>query len=483
MHNIITGEIDRGLLEQLGREGESHMVEFKKSLSQLKAAMESLCGFLNTDGGMVILGMGQEGKLLGQMVTDNTQQEIAKELAKIEPFPATVSVQYVALNDSDDKRQIIVVSSPKGTELPYTYDGRAFYRSQSSTRKMSQTRYSQLLLERGAQMNNTWDMQLVDHATVADLDEKEIRRTVQIGVNVNRIAANALDEPIEDILQRLNLMRDNKLTNAAMVLFAKSVMPDFSQCLLKMAVFNGVTDLGDFIDNQMIHGNAFQLMNAANEFIMRHLSVASFFDEHSLERTDKPALPVLAIREALSNAICHRNYAVYNGAITLAIFDDRLEIWNNGILPSDLTLSDLRKTHRSYPRNKSIAWIFYLRHYVETWGTGTTKMINLCREHGLSEPVFTEYSNGFSVVFKFGTAAINHTEPVTAKRLLNARQQEILKIIQHHGSITLLNLKAYLDDSRSTRMIRKDLNILREASLVRLEGHGKNAIWVFIKDE
>ena len=135
--------------------GESECLELKKSLTQLKAALETICAFLNTTGGTVFIGISQNGKLVGQKITDKTQQEIANELAKIEPFPAAISVKYVDTNDQDDN-QIVIISTQRGETAPYTYDGRAYYRNQTSTMRMPQSRYSQLLLERGSQ-ESSWE--------------------------------------------------------------------------------------------------------------------------------------------------------------------------------------------------------------------------------------------------------------------------------------------------------------------------------------
>lgn len=455
--------------------GESQTLEFKKSLSLLKAALETICAFLNTSGGIVLIGVNQSGKIIGQEITDNTQQEIAKEIAKIEPFPSTIKVQYLPLENQKPK-QIVIILATRGETVPYIYDDRAYYRNQSSTMRMPQSQYSKLLLERGMQTKNSWENQLTDNV-IDDLDHEEIQRTIKIAINANRIDSEALDEPIEDLLMRLDLISDHRLTNAAMVLFAKSVKPNFSQCLIKMARFRGRDELGGFIDNQMIHGNAFHIMKSANDFIMRHLPVASFFDEEKLERIDKPLLPVLAIREALSNAISHRDYSILNASINLAIFDDRMEIWNNGTLPSSLTLEDLKKKHKSYPRNKNIARVFYLRRYVETWGTGTTKMVKLCREHGLSDPIFDEYSGGFSVVFTFkDTIGATQLDNVSLY-LLSDRQKEIYRIIQERKAIGLVDILSALEHPPSDRMVRKDLDTLRQQGLIRLEGHGKNAKW------
>lgn len=151
-----------------------------------------------------------------------------------------------------------------------------------------------------------------------------------------------------------------------------------------------------YIDNQQITGNAFDILSAADSFLRRHLPIASFFQSNQFKRIDKPALPVLAVREALINAICHREYIDQSTDISLALFDDRLEIWNSGSLPSALKLIDLKKQHSSFPRNKLISKIFYARGLIESWGTGTNKMIELCKKEKVPLPIFREQSKGFS---------------------------------------------------------------------------------------
>jgi ATP-dependent DNA helicase RecG len=157
----------------------------------------------------------------------------------------------------------------------------------------------------------------------------------------------------------------------------------------------------NFIDNQRVSGNAFKIVSAAMAFAKRHLPIASFFEPGKIQRTDQPAVPPLALREALVNSITHCDYANHSSSIALAIFDDKLELWNNGMLPPQLSIADLRKKHASYPRNERIATIFYEQGWVEGWGTGTTRMIRYCQENGTPEPEFQEYSGGFSVTFPF----------------------------------------------------------------------------------
>lgn len=453
--------------------GESDTLEFKKSTAKLHAIFETVCGFLNGRGGTALIGVTDNQKIVGQQIADSTKLEIANKISLIEPS-AQPDIEFVPLPNG---LQVIVISVRPGKYVPYTFDGRSFCRTQSQTHRMTRYRYDQLIYD-GKRPDTSWEMQLND-STIEDLDQDAIKKTLTIAVNANRLSAEVLNESIEEKLKKLELVREGRLTNAAMVLFAKSVAPNFSQCLIKLARFRGKDKLGEFIDNEMVSGNAFRIMNAANDFIIKHLPVASFFDENKFERVDKPPLPVLAVREALSNALCHRDYSVHNAAITLAIFDDRLEVWNNGELLEPLTIDDLRKVHQSYPRNKRMARVFYLRKYVETWGTGTTKMIELCRESHVPEPVFSEYSAGFAVTFKFKESiGLYNIAKAQELQMLTARQSAIISLLQDNGPMSSRSILESLENPLSERMMRRELAQLKKLNLISLEGHGRSALWV-----
>src|SRR5262249_39301042 len=131
---------------------------------------------------------------------------------------------------------------------------------------------------------------------------------------------------------------DREINHAALILFAKKTLLAYPQCHLKLARFRGQDMSGDFIDNKEFFGNAFRMLEEAANFISRHLPIPSSFEPNRFERIDKPTLPPLTVREALVNAICHRDDSDRSAAITLAIFDDRMEIWNNGKLPPTLNM-------------------------------------------------------------------------------------------------------------------------------------------------
>jgi ATP-dependent DNA helicase RecG len=157
----------------------------------------------------------------------------------------------------------------------------------------------------------------------ADLDLDEIDRTVRDAVQCGRLESQP-SNPL-DSLDRLQLRVDGKLLQTAVVLFGRKFMPFHPQCTVRLARFKG-TDKSEFLDQRQLHGHAFQILDEAMHFILRNIPISGHFEPGKLERQDVPLHPPLALREALVNAICHRDYTIAGGAIFVAIFDDRLEV-------------------------------------------------------------------------------------------------------------------------------------------------------------
>lgn len=252
-----------------------------------------------------------------------------------------------------------------------------------------------------------------------------------------------------------------------------------------MARFKGEDKLSGFMDSKIVYGNAFTLLDEASLFLQRHLSVASFFHENSFVRIDKPDLPVLAVREALVNAICHRDYSRRSTTISLAIYNDRLEIWNYGTLPHGLTIDDLKKKHDSDQRNKLISDIIYRRGLVEKWGTGTLKMLDLCREHGIKEPVFEEYSGGFSVTFSFQSreGIENKMDSSMPIDKLSVRQQKISDLLKEKGPLSSREIISSLGESISVRTLNRELGKLKDMGLLGASGKTASLQWFILTNE
>ena len=151
-----------------------------------------------------------------------------------------------------------------------------------------------------------------------------------------------------------------------------------------------------FIDLKIVEGNIIDQVEEAENFVLSHIKKAAKIV--GFERQEVWEYPINALREAIVNAICHRDYS-YSSDITIGIFDDRVEISNPGTLPEPLTPEDLKKKHKSIPRNPLVANTFFLIRNIEQWGEGTNKIIKWCLEHGLREPDFEEIAGGFLVRF------------------------------------------------------------------------------------
>lgn len=460
-------------VKKLCAKKETNRVEFKASTAGLRAVFETTCAFLNGKGGAVLIGVRDDGRILGQNISDGTRKDISKESKKIEPA-ALIDVDYVEVEDG---KYVIVIHVNAGGHAPYTYDGRAFQRDESETNRMSQHRYEQLLVKRG-QLNHSWEEAIATGYTLSDLDHEEIYKTVSDGIRENRIPASAQREDVKQILERLMLMEGDELKRAAVVLYAKQESMKYLQCMVKMARFIGTDKLGDFIDNQQIYGNAFRILSEADVFLRRHLSIASTFKSNQFKRVDKPALPVMAVREALINSICHRDYSDRYTDISLAVYDDRLEVWNSGLLLKNLTIENLKYEHESVLRNKLIANAFYVRGWIEKWGSGTNKMIDLCKEEGIPEPQFIDRTGGIAVIFKFAGSIRKHA--VIKSDKLTPRKREIMKLLAK-SQLNSAQIAEKLKDTPNIRIVQIDLKRLEQAGLIKREGKSRSTSWKIVK--
>lgn len=236
-------------------------------------------------------------------MASSTLNDVANEIRRIEP-PAFPDTEIVTV---DGDNSVIILRVP-GESAAYTFDGKPYIRQGASTARMPQARYEQKLLER-MHATRRWENQPAEGLTIDDLDHSEITRTIEEAIRRNRLAEPGSRNPT-DLLRGLGLMSDEgAILNAAVVLFAKAnkFLPHYPQCLLKMARFRGI-DRTEFSDNRQENGNAFELFQRAQRFLQDYLPVAGKIVPRLFERVDDPLYPPLALREALANAICHRDY-------------------------------------------------------------------------------------------------------------------------------------------------------------------------------
>lgn len=321
-------------------------------------------------------------------------------------------------------RQLLVVTAQPGSGQPYSYRGHAYRRVGNTSRQLSREEYNRILLER-LHGDQRWENQPATNWSVADLDAVEITKTLEESIRRGRADDSGSRDPAE-MLRGFGLMKDGEILCAAVVLFgrAERIEAELPQGLLRVARFRG-TDKTEFLDNRQFHGNAFDLLLKAERFLRENLPVAGRIQPNVFERIDDRLYPPVALREALANAFCHRDYSIGGGSISLGVYDDRLEITSTGTLHFGLTPAALYLPHESLPWNPLIARVFYRRGVIESWGRGTIKMEELTVRAGLPRPEIFESAGCVTVRF----SPTRYVPPQRVAQNVTERQQRVLAVL------------------------------------------------------
>ena len=372
-------------IKRLIAKDETRTLELKKTTGELYKGMETACAFLNSDGGWLVFGVTPSLRICGQNVTDNTRQEIGNVLRKIEPA-IDVEVEYIELPDKPEFYMIaIYFDSNNFKNGPYSFDGRAFYKVESTTALMPRQMYEERLKLSNPQ-RFSWESTPNTEITVDDIDTELLYQTLFDGIGSRRIHASAMTlKDSTKIMTKLGVSKkDGTILNAANVLFGKDPTLLHSQCKIRLARFEG-KDKRVFRDQTVCEGNLFEQYDAVMDFCLKHLNFSGRMDRKF--RQDTLTVPYEAIKEATINMLCHRSWNADNTTPSLAIYDDRIVFQNPGTFPFGMTWKDFVNDQiGSIPANPIIANVFYRRGTMEAWGRGIGIIMESCEKQGLPEP-------------------------------------------------------------------------------------------------
>lgn len=339
---------------------ESQTVEFKESWRD--EYLKTVCAFANTNGGILYIGVNDKGEVVG---VDNVRKLIEDLPNKVmNAFVLAVEVEV----EEQNGKQFIKMTVPK-SNVALSCNGKFYSRSGSTTQELKGGALQRLLLKAN---NLSWDEVGVDNATYDDIDTETVSRFVARATEFNRLPSGIDSNNIRQLFQNLKLLtKEGELTRAAILLFGKEPTRFFRCATFKIGRFRG-TDPTDLIIQDKVEGNLFTMFEQVIDFL-KSKYLLSPISYQGMQRVETLEIPDKAIREAILNALIHRDYTS-PAAISLRVYDPTVTIWNDGELER-LHIEDLSREHDSYQRNPLIADIFYRAGYIEAWGRGTLTII------------------------------------------------------------------------------------------------------------
>jgi ATP-dependent DNA helicase RecG len=437
---------------------ESETVELKASLAELDAALVDICALLNHRGGKLYFGVRPDGRVVGLTVADSTFLKISQKIRqKLKP-----EIIPEIKERSEGGKSIVEVIISEGTHKPYFVDGVAYIRSGSESVKMPPDMLTHLIME---QQGYVWDRAICAVASFDDIDPALVKSYLTRALQVRHIDLDP-DTPVETALESLELLKEGKLTNAAILLFCRNPQKFIDTAVIHCAKFRGDDVTQPYSNMKVIRGAIVAQIDQTEQFIRDNIAKAAWMPKEKFEREESWEYPPDAFREAVINAVCHRDYQS-PGNVQVSIFTNSLEIMNPGLLPSTLTIESLKRRHSSKPRNRLIAETLFKIKYIEKFGSGTTKMIRVCRERGVPEPEFCEQDEDFMVTFRRSSVNVLLDQP----QLLNERQKQAIEYLKTHESITTLEYVRLVRCHERTA--RKDLAELIRLNVVDKNGMGK----------
>ena len=446
---------------------ECQNVEYKRSWHD--KYLEWICGFANAQGAVMYFGVNDNREVVGLEHVDRLMDDIPNKIVTTMGIVADVN-----LHEQSGREFIEVVVEP--SNVPISYKGKFFYRSGSTLQELHGPALQQFVLRK---MGHSWDDFTNEFATIDDLDRDAIDYFLRKGIKAGRINEDETEASTQRVLENLSLMGENgKLKNAALLLFAKNPRRFFTCVEFKIGRFR--KNEADLVTQDVIEGNIVQMTDRVVD-VLKTKYLTSPIHYEGMQRIETLEVPENALREILYNAIAHKDYM--GAPIQMRVWDDSIEIWNEGVLPEGYTSETLMEKHSSHPRNKNVAYAFFKAGFIESWGRGYQKIREGFERAGLPVPKVETAEGGVRVTFQRNNQANmqeNMTEDIesTLKSTLKSTQKRIVEIIMKNPSVTIPQIAVQLN--LNSRGVARHIKTLQENGIIRRVGPDKGGFWVVL---
>jgi ATP-dependent DNA helicase RecG len=426
---------------------ESQNIEYKQSWRD--EYLKWICGFANAKGGSIFIGKDDNGKVVGITDAKKLLEEIPNKIRDVLGILADVNLHTTNLG-------VFIEVIVEGYPYPVNYKGQYHYRSGSTKQELKGTALDKFLLQK---KGKRWDGVPIPKVLAEDLNQETFDFFRKRAFKSQRIEEGILTDSNEHLLENLQLKENNFLKRAAILLFHSNPENFVKGSYIKIGYFETDDDL-KFQDE--IHGNLFVQIEKTMDLLFTKYIKAPISYE-GINRVETFEYPKDAVREALLNAIAHKDYS--GGVpIQISVYSDKIIIWNEGQLPENWTVKNLLEKHASRPYNPDIANALFRSGYIESWGRGTIKIIKECKQAGIPEPIFSYYSSDILVELRKDI----YNEKYLISLNLNDRQVKAVLFAKDKGKITNSEYQTLNDCSRNTAS--NDLTELVDKDLLKPSG-------------
>lgn len=423
---------------------ENQNIEYKSSWRD--EYLKWICGFANANGGTLFIGFDDKGETTGISDSKKLLEDIPNKVRDTLGVLVDVNLHKTK---NGEYLEIIVEPYP----YPVNYKGQYHYRSGSTKQELKGAALDKFMLQK---KGKRWDGVPVPNVSVSDLKQETIDFFKKKSIKSQRVSEDVITDTNEQLLENLQLIENNYLKRAAILLFYPNPEKFVTGAYIKIGYFK--TDY-DLIFQDEIHGNLFEQLEKTIDLLFTKYIKAFISYENSINRVETFEYPKEALREALLNAISHKDYS--GGIpIQISVYDDKIIFGNDGQLPENWTVGTLLKKHFSRPYNPDIANALFRSGYIESWGRGTLNMVKECLLAGLPQPCFHYNAPDFWVEFKKDI----YNEEYLKSIGLNERQIKAVLFIKKNGRINRSEYQKQSEVSKAT--VARDIAELVERKIL-----------------
>ena len=437
---------------------ESQNIEWKESWRD--DYLKWICGFANAQGGRIYIGVDDTGKVVGVQNGKRLLEEIPN---KIQTNLGLITDVNLLSKNGLDYIEIIVNPS----SYPVSYKGEYHFRSGSTKQILRGVALTEFI---SSKTGIRWEDSVIEGVTAEDLDKESFDIFRREAVRSKRMTKDDLNMSNAELLDSLDLLKDGKLTRAAVLLFHRTPQKWMFGTYTKIGKFGKGSDL-QYQDE--VIGSLFMQAERVIELIyLKYLKAPITYD--NLTRVETYPFPKDAVREALYNALVHSRWSA-GIPIQIRIEDDAMYISNECVFPSDWTMESLLQRHQSRPYNPKIARAFFRAGYIESWGRGIQKIFEVCNEYGALQPEYVVHSEDIMIKLAAVSISDEHVLKPDSKAENTALKMKIVEYLKNQPTATQKELQEAFNETRTH--IQKIVKELVDEGKIERKGGKRFGYW------